>query len=195
MRKSFEFRSSIRGVDHKVCSVEKNYEIHILITIQLQHRTASSPSAATDTRRRLFRQHKSCPHFSLRIDKNLCEESSQGSLCSLRYYLKIRPKVLDIGELLERVAKFVGNEFIYLNYAVDEDNEFFSTYGFREVPYSSVDRAKYFTISRHGFSMWSRKECVFTPLEQWAEEHRKYCLVSQVVTFYFRCFVFHVLMW
>lgn len=97
------------------------------------------------------------------------------------YYWKMRPSVIDIDYLLEnRVKEFVGNDFIYLNYAVPKESEFFTPYSFREVSYANIDRHKYFTISRHGFTMWSKEECIFTELEEWAEEYRKYSLISKV---------------
>lgn len=131
-----------------------------------------------ETRRRLFRQPKSCPHFSIRFE-NVSEGSEESSR---RYYgQRMRPETINIENMLEtRVKNFVGNEFLYLNYAAAMDSKFFSPYGFKEVPYSGIDRQKYFTISRKGVAMWSKQECTFTPLDIWTEEYRIYSLVSKV---------------
>lgn len=133
----------------------------------------------SETRRKLFRQPKSCPLFSTHIDHNSSFSSEESS--GRMYYWKMRPSVIDIDDLLEtRVKEFVGNDFIYLNYAVPKESEFFTPYSFREVSYANIDRHKYFTISRHGFTMWSKEDCIFTRLEEWVEEYRKYSLISKV---------------
>lgn len=130
-----------------------------------------------ETRKRLFRQPKSCPHFSIRIEN--ISMNSDGS--SFVFNNRVRPVLVNVDFLLEsRVQQFVGNEFLYLNYAVPVHSEFFTPYSFLEVCYSEIDREKYFTISRKGVAMWSKQECHFTPLDIWAEEYRKYSLVAKV---------------
>lgn len=137
-------------------------------------------SGTQHSRRRLFRQPKSCPQFTNPVSPTSNTSSSWSSSSGPLHYLRRRPDLLPIDTLLERVQLFKGNDFVYLNYAVSVESEFFTPYSLKEVEYSRVDRQKYFTISRHGFTVWSRAECLFTPLDIWTADYRKYSFVSKV---------------
>lgn len=171
MKKVFEFR----GWERRVIQFSDNIQ-HLLIKFSSQKRCSTGSSNKIDARKTLFRQPQSCPHFSNRIQSSSYESTSSEHY----YYLRMRPDVLDIDGLLQRVGQFVGKEFIYLNYAVPVESEFFTPYSFKEVPYACIDRQQYFTISGQGFAMWSRAECLFTPLQDWMDEYRKYSLISRV---------------
>lgn len=181
MKKVFKYKSStIEGALQRPVSCNILHTFTSVYCKQffllLQGRTSPGKTVDIETRKRLFRQPKSCPHFSIRI-----ENISMNSDGCILFDQRVRPALVNIDHLLEsRVKQFVGNEFLYLNYAVPLHSEFFTPYSFVEVSYSEIDREKYFTISRKGVAKWSKQECIFTPLDIWAEDYRKYSMVAKV---------------
>lgn len=128
----FVYNSQISedGANYKIRRVKYSQVFNIIPnTSEAFQVPPSDVRKSIETRRRLFRQPQSCPHFSIRID-NFSESSEESSR---RHYLKRNvPESLNIDALLEtKVNQFSGNEFLYLTFSVSESNEYFTPYSFK----------------------------------------------------------------
>lgn len=94
------------------------------------------------------------------------------------------PKLVDLDELIAtKVEHFTDNNFIYLTYTMPHQSEYFTAYALTEVPFLRVNRQYYYTVSRHGVTLFSRYETQFTSLSVWRREYRQYQQLRRVPTF------------
>lgn len=91
----------------------------------------------------------------------------------------------DLNALIDnKVKKFTDGSFIYLNYTVSKQSEYFTPYSLKEVKYSQLKgKYSYFTMSRYGVTMWSPHENYFTELNQWQNEYQMYCKIINIKAF------------
>lgn len=54
----------------------------------------------------------------------------------------------------------------------------------RQVPYTEIDKKYYYTASRHGVTLWSESENVFTDLDEWLAEYDKYKTLMKIKLFH-----------
>lgn len=91
----------------------------------------------------------------------------------------------DLNDLIDnKIKKFKDDSFIYLNYTVSKQSEYFTPYSLREVKYKELKgKYTYFTMSRYGVTMWSPHENYFTELNQWQKEYQMYCQIINIKAF------------
>lgn len=94
------------------------------------------------------------------------------------------PKLVDLDELFAtKVEHFTDDSFIYLTYTMPRQSEYFTAYALTEVAFLRVNRQYYYTVSRHGVTLFSRYETQFTALSVWRREYRQYQKLKRVPTF------------
>lgn len=95
-----------------------------------------------------------------------------------------RPQLVDLDHLFAtKVEPLTDNNFIYLTYTMPRHSEHFTAYALTEVPYERVNPHYYYTVSRHGVTLFSRHETQFTALPVWRSEYRQYQRLRCVPTF------------
>lgn len=86
--------------------------------------------------------------------------------------------------VINRMRNMPDDSYVYLDYMLPKDSEFFTPYSLREVEFKNLNTNKpYFTITRHGVTYWRVSENFFTPLNQWQQEFQQFLSIIQIRTF------------
>lgn len=86
--------------------------------------------------------------------------------------------------VINRMRSMPDDSYVYLDYMLPKDSEYFTPYSLREVQFRNLNTNKpYFTITRHGVTYWRVSENFFTPLNQWQQEFQQFLSIIQIRTF------------
>lgn len=97
---------------------------------------------------------------------------------------KNRPDEIDLNALIDTtVRRFTDYSFIYLTYTVPTQSEHFNAYALAEVPFTAVDKQRFYTVSRRGVTFFGGRENHFTPLAAWQTEYHQFRKLMQIPTF------------
>lgn len=90
----------------------------------------------------------------------------------------------DLNLVINRMRNMPDDSYVYLDYMLPKESEFFTPYSLREVEFKNLNTNKpYFTITRHGVTYWRVSENFFTPLSQWQQEFQQFLSIIQIRTF------------
>ncbi|CAG5008078.1 unnamed protein product [Parnassius apollo] len=84
--------------------------------------------------------------------------------------LKVKPEVASQKEVIDYVRRNPSCGFLYMVYAVDPENVYFTPYYLKVVKYEELDKKNYLTISPCGVTHYT-SEMVFTTLADWEQEY------------------------
>jgi len=99
------------------------------------------------------------------------------------------PEILNLDQTIEEFKTAKEYKFIYLAYAVNKKSKYFSPYNFRTLPFKSIDRNCFYTLSTEGMMSHIRNEITFTPFTKFVEEYRNYQKIIKVSYYaYVICF-------
>lgn len=86
--------------------------------------------------------------------------------------------------VINRMRAMPDDSYVYLDYMLPNNSEYFTPYSLREVEFKNLNTNKpYFTITRHGVTYWRVSENFFTPLNQWQQEFQQFLSIIQIRTF------------
>ncbi|XP_001354829.2 dynein heavy chain 6, axonemal [Drosophila pseudoobscura] len=86
--------------------------------------------------------------------------------------------------VINRMRARQDDAFVYMDYMLPHDSEFFTPYSLREVEYEDLDPYEpFFTVTRHGVTFWHCSENFFTPLDQWQQEFVQFLSIIQIRSF------------
>lgn len=90
----------------------------------------------------------------------------------------------DLNLVINRMREMPDDSYVYLDYMLPKDSEFFTPYSLREVEFENLNTNKpYYTITRSGVTYWRVSENFFTPLSQWQQEFQQFLSIIQIRTF------------
>ncbi|XP_030378328.1 dynein heavy chain 6, axonemal [Scaptodrosophila lebanonensis] len=90
----------------------------------------------------------------------------------------------DLNVIINRMRAKKDDSFVYMDYMLPTDSEFFTPYSLRELTYAELDIFEpYYTITRHGVTYWHCGENFFTPLLQWQQEFEQFLSIIQIRSF------------
>lgn len=90
----------------------------------------------------------------------------------------------DLNLVINRMREMPDDSYVYLDYMLPKDSEFFTPYSLREVQFENLNTNKpYYTITRSGVTYWRVSENFFTPLSQWQQEFQQFLSIIQIRTF------------
>ncbi|KAH8299235.1 hypothetical protein KR044_006570, partial [Drosophila immigrans] len=90
----------------------------------------------------------------------------------------------DLNVIINRMRSMKDDSYVYLDYMLPKDSEFFTPYSLREVDFANLNIHKpYYTVTRHGVTYWRVSENFFTPLNQWQQEFQQFLSIIQIRTF------------
>ncbi|CAH0703556.1 unnamed protein product [Spodoptera exigua] len=93
--------------------------------------------------------------------------------------LKVKPPVASQTDVINHVRNNPSCGFLYMIYAVDPQNVYFTPYYLQVVPYENIDKRNYFTISPCGVTHYSN-EMVFTKLPAWEQEYTIFVKLTDI---------------
>ncbi|XP_032594376.1 dynein axonemal heavy chain 6 [Drosophila grimshawi] len=90
----------------------------------------------------------------------------------------------DLNLVINRMRSKKDDSYVYLDYMLPKDSEYFTPYSLREVNFENLNTIKpYYTITRHGVTYWRVSEHFFTPLNQWQQEFQQFLSIIQIRSF------------
>ncbi|XP_060664252.1 LOW QUALITY PROTEIN: dynein axonemal heavy chain 6 [Drosophila nasuta] len=90
----------------------------------------------------------------------------------------------DLNLIINRMRNMKDDSYVYLDYMLPKDSEFFTPYSLREIQFAQLNIHKpYYTVTRHGVTYWRVSENFFTPLNQWQQEFQQFLSIIQIRTF------------
>ncbi|KAL7743998.1 hypothetical protein ACLKA6_001232 [Drosophila palustris] len=90
----------------------------------------------------------------------------------------------DLNLIINRMRNMKDDSYVYLDYMLPKDSEYFTPYSLREVEFANLNILKpYYTVTRHGVTYWRVSENFFTPLNQWQQEFQQFLSIIQIRTF------------
>ncbi|ALC49870.1 Dhc16F [Drosophila busckii] len=90
----------------------------------------------------------------------------------------------DLNLVIERMRSTKDDSYVYLDYMLPKESEYFTPYSLREVEFANLNILKpYYTVTRHGVTYWRISENFFTPLNQWQQEFQQFLSIIQIRTF------------
>lgn len=90
----------------------------------------------------------------------------------------------DLNLIINRMRNMKDDSYVYLDYMLPKDSEYFTPYSLREVQFANLNILKpYYTVTRHGVTYWRVSENFFTPLNQWQQEFQQFLSIIQIRTF------------
>ncbi|KAH8387117.1 hypothetical protein KR093_004852, partial [Drosophila rubida] len=90
----------------------------------------------------------------------------------------------DLNLIINRMRNMKDDSYVYLDYMLPKDSEFFTPYSLREIDFANLNIHKpYYTVTRHGVTYWRVSENFFTPLNQWQQEFQQFLSIIQIRTF------------
>lgn len=113
------------------------------------------------------------------------KERSTKSFTDVNLQIKTGASLIpDLNLIINRMRNMKDDSFVYLDYMLPKDSEFFTPYSLREVEYCNLNIYKpYYTVTRHGVTYWRVSENFFTPLNQWQQEFQQFLSIIQIRTF------------
>ncbi|XP_022832877.1 dynein heavy chain 6, axonemal [Spodoptera litura] len=96
--------------------------------------------------------------------------------------LKVKPPVASQTDVINHVRNNPSCGFLYMIYAVDPQNVYFTPYYLQVVTYENIDKRNYFTISPCGVTHYSN-EMVFTKLPAWEQEYTIFVKLTDIKFF------------
>ncbi|TDG42323.1 hypothetical protein AWZ03_011259 [Drosophila navojoa] len=138
--------------------------------------TSRANSIARESVMRKSRQRSMRAFFRERPTKSLTDVNLQ-----IKTGASLIP---DLNLVINRMRSMKDDSFVYLDYMLPKDSEFFTPYSLREVEYCNLNIYKpYYTVTRHGVTYWRVSENFFTPLNQWQQEFQQFLSIIQIRTF------------
>ncbi|EDW82538.1 uncharacterized protein Dwil_GK25078 [Drosophila willistoni] len=90
----------------------------------------------------------------------------------------------DLNLIINRMREMPDDSFVYMNYMLPHDSEYFTPYSLREVEYENLNiHEPFYTVTRHGVTYWHCSENFFTPLNQWQQEFEQFLSIIQIRAF------------
>lgn len=90
----------------------------------------------------------------------------------------------DLNLIINRMRNMPDDSFVYMDYMLPHDSEYFTPYSLREVEYKDLNTYEpFYTVTRHGVTFWHCSENFFTPLDQWQQEFKQFLSIIQIRSF------------
>ncbi|XP_043065698.2 dynein axonemal heavy chain 6 [Drosophila bipectinata] len=90
----------------------------------------------------------------------------------------------DLNLVINRMRNMPDDSFVYMDYMLPHDSEYFTPYSLRLVEYSDLNTYEpFYTVTRHGVTFWHCSENFFTPLDQWQQEFEQFLSIIQIRSF------------
>ncbi|XP_017121821.1 dynein heavy chain 6, axonemal [Drosophila elegans] len=90
----------------------------------------------------------------------------------------------DLNLIINRMRNMPDDTFVYMDYMLPHDSEYFTPYSLRQVEYKELNTYEpFYTVTRHGVTYWHCSENFFTPLDQWQQEFEQFLSIVQIRSF------------
>jgi len=131
-------------------------------------------------------RHKKVSKFRLNFSmtKSITSAGGKSRTASTTKITTGASLIPDLNLIINRMRAMPDDSFVYMDYMLPHDSEYFTPYSLRLVEYKDLNTYEpFYTVTRHGVTFWHCSENFFTPLDQWQQEFEQFLSIIQIRSF------------